>query len=222
MTRDFKGVWADATMWLSEGLKCQTRCFLLEIDSLDKGEGCWAKNNHFARLFGMSKNRVSEVLKDLALKGYISISYETQDDGEEIRFLKVTWAVEKSIGQSKNRSTQSKNRSTQSKNRLPNNRTEKYIENNSEIYEISAFDFLKNEFPIQLEQTVMGFKSQIKDWDRFVKYFNNSCDMKELPYTKRALFGRLKALKDQWIVNQQKENPVAAEQTVKQKIGKRL
>ena len=206
MNRDFKGVWVNKDLWLRQGLKCTARCFLVEIDSLDKGNGCWAKNQHFSIMFGISKNRVSEIIKQLAADNLIIIWYENED-GEDIRYLRVLEAVEKSTTQSKNRLNQSKNRLSQSKNRLPNNRTEYNIENNNEIY-VKAFSFLEENYPSRVEKFMMDYGGKIKDLDGFIKYFNNQADEKELKYSQRILFGRLNNLADTWLVNQNKYHSV--------------
>lgn|SRR5699024_6974190 len=75
MERAFKGVWIPREVWLSKELSLQEKVFLVEIDSLDNENGCYASNGHFAEFFGLSKNRCSEVIKSLEKKGYVSIQY---------------------------------------------------------------------------------------------------------------------------------------------------
>jgi hypothetical protein len=71
--RDFKGIWIPKEIWLSESLTLQEKVFLVEIHSLDNEDGCFASNDYFARFFGVSKRRASEVINALHLKGYLSI-----------------------------------------------------------------------------------------------------------------------------------------------------
>ena len=71
--RDFKGVWIPKEIWLSKNLTLQEKVFLVEIDSLDNQEGCFATNQYFADFFGISKTRVSLVIKSLVDKGYITL-----------------------------------------------------------------------------------------------------------------------------------------------------
>lgn len=75
MKRDFKGVWIPKEIWLSKELTLQEKLFLVEIDSLDNEEGCYASNDYFSEFFGLSKNRCSEVIKSLEKKGILKISY---------------------------------------------------------------------------------------------------------------------------------------------------
>lgn len=49
----------------------QEKVFLAEIDSLDNEQGCYANNEYFARFFGISKVRVSEVINSLVAKGWV-------------------------------------------------------------------------------------------------------------------------------------------------------
>ena len=71
-TRDFKGIWIPKEIWLSEGLTLQEKVFLVEIDSLDNKDGCYANNQYFAEFFGISKTRVSLVISSLVDKGFIN------------------------------------------------------------------------------------------------------------------------------------------------------
>ena len=55
-----------------------------EITTLTMKNGeCWASNNYFANLYGVTPQAVSKWLKDLENAGYIEISYERQ--GKEIK-----------------------------------------------------------------------------------------------------------------------------------------
>lgn len=79
MERAFKGIWIPKEIWLSENLTLQEKVFLVEIDSLDNDEGCFASNSYFAKFFGISTGRVSQVINSLKSKGYLIIDYETKD-----------------------------------------------------------------------------------------------------------------------------------------------
>ena len=47
--RDFKGVWFPAEVWLDERLTALDKFILMEIDSLDNDDGCYASNEHLAK-----------------------------------------------------------------------------------------------------------------------------------------------------------------------------
>ena len=84
MNRDFKGVWIPKEIWLSTDLKVMEKLILVEIDSLDNEEGCFASNEHFSKFFSLSKNRCSEIIKSLEKKGYIEINYVYQEGSKAI------------------------------------------------------------------------------------------------------------------------------------------
>lgn len=82
--RDFKGVWIPKEIWLSTDLKVMEKLILVEIDSLDNEDGCFASNEHFSKFFSLSKNRCSEIIKSLEKKGYITIEYVYQQGSKAI------------------------------------------------------------------------------------------------------------------------------------------
>ena len=49
--RAFKGIWIPKEIWLSTDLKVMEKLVLVEIDSLDNEEGCFASNDHFSKFF---------------------------------------------------------------------------------------------------------------------------------------------------------------------------
>ena len=73
MNRDFKGVWIPKEVWLNPELKIMEKLFLVEIDSLDGAQGCFASNAHFAEFFDISKGRCTQIIKSLEAKGIIKI-----------------------------------------------------------------------------------------------------------------------------------------------------
>ena len=89
--RNFKGIWIPKEIWESDELTLREKVFLVEIDSLDGDDGCYASNDHFAKFFGLSKNRCSEVINSLNHKGYITIRYLYKDKTKQIekRIIKI-------------------------------------------------------------------------------------------------------------------------------------
>lgn len=81
--RAFKGIWIPAEIWLSKDLTIMEKIFLVEIDSLDNDDGCYASNKYFAEFFGVTTVRASQVIKSLNEKGYVEISYIK--DGNQIK-----------------------------------------------------------------------------------------------------------------------------------------
>lgn len=81
--RDFKGVWIPKEVWLNRDLSLIEKVFLVEIDSLDNKDGCYASNKYFSEFFDISKGRCSQIINQLKDKGLISIEYERE--GKEIK-----------------------------------------------------------------------------------------------------------------------------------------
>ena len=75
MKRDFKGIWIPSEIWLNKDLSLIEKCFIVEIDSLDNSDGCFASNGYFAEFFSISKSRCSQIIKGLETKEFISIQY---------------------------------------------------------------------------------------------------------------------------------------------------
>jgi hypothetical protein len=72
MERDFKGVWIPKEVWLDENLTWMEKLLLVEIDSLDKEKGCFASNKYFGDFFQLSPSRISELVSQLVVKGYVT------------------------------------------------------------------------------------------------------------------------------------------------------
>lgn len=70
--RNFKGIWIPSEIWLNNNLTLQEKVFLVEINSLDNSNGCFANNEYFANFFNLSKTRVSVVINSLVEKGFIT------------------------------------------------------------------------------------------------------------------------------------------------------
>ena len=82
--RDFKGIWIPKEIWLTEDLTMQEKLFYVEINSLDNESGCFAGNNHFAEFFGISKQRVSLVIKSLIEKGFVKSTIIYKKNSKQI------------------------------------------------------------------------------------------------------------------------------------------
>lgn len=78
--RKFKGVWIPADYWLDENLSIMEVVILTEIDSLDGENGCFASNKHFADFLGVTSGRASQLITDLKEKGYIQVTYTTNNN----------------------------------------------------------------------------------------------------------------------------------------------
>ena len=77
--RNFKGIWIPAALWLCDELSINEKVLLLEIDSLqDPVKGCYKSNKAFGQFFGLSANRISELVNSLQKKGFLKIKQLTK------------------------------------------------------------------------------------------------------------------------------------------------
>jgi len=84
MERKFQGIWIPAELWLTRKLTMQEKLFLVEINSLDNVDGCFATNKYFADFFDISKTRVTTILSNLTEKGFINRKMIYKDGTKEI------------------------------------------------------------------------------------------------------------------------------------------
>lgn len=71
--REFKGVWFPAEVWLDERLTALEKIILIEIDSLDGEDGCYASNEYLAKFCQCSQSKVSGAIAKLKKLGYIKV-----------------------------------------------------------------------------------------------------------------------------------------------------
>ena len=84
MERGFKGIWIPKEIWLDKTLTLEEKVMLVEIDSLDCGDGCFAQNAYFADFFDLSKNRVCAIIRSLKAKGYIVVNIIYKSGSKEV------------------------------------------------------------------------------------------------------------------------------------------
>lgn len=84
MDRAFKGIWIPKDIYLDTNLNWTEKILLLEIDSLDGEEGCFASNEHFAKHLMISKDRVSKLISKLNLLGYITVKIIYKNGSKQI------------------------------------------------------------------------------------------------------------------------------------------
>ncbi|MGL5330986.1 MAG: conserved phage C-terminal domain-containing protein, partial [Peptostreptococcaceae bacterium] len=91
MQRDFKGIWIPKKIWNDKELGWTEKLVLVEIDSLDNDEGCFASNQYFSEFFNLSTRRIINIINTLVEKGYLErqLVYKTNSKIIEKRILKV-------------------------------------------------------------------------------------------------------------------------------------
>jgi len=187
MERNFKGIWIPKEIWLNKKLTVMEKLFLVEIDSLDNEKGCYASNKHFSEFFDLSKNRCTEIIKKLELKGLLTIEIVRKENQIIKRIIKIK-------GIRKTEQPYSEN--------LEENNT---LLNNTKR-EIRALDFFKINSPGDYEAYLMQNKKQLKDFEKFSEDFNDKVDIEGLEFTTKIIKARLNTFTRNWIVNQNKFN----------------
>lgn len=143
MSRDFKGIWIPKDVWLSKDLSLQEKVFLVEISSLDNEDGCFASNGYFAEFFGLSKTRVSLVIKSLIDKKYLTSKIIYKEGTKQIlkRVLKESY-----IGYTRKvkEPTQGKLKDSNTVNNTTSNTVNKTL--GEQLEELSISNNLKEKF----------------------------------------------------------------------------
>lgn len=164
--RDFKGVWFPKEVWLDTRITALEKMILLEIDSLDNENGCYASNEYLAEFCQCSERKVSESIRKLIEYDYVCVK---SFDGR-VRVLQ---------------SRLSKTASQSSKNceaELQNLRQSNIIENNNKDNIIYIIDYLNKSagthYRVNNEKTKRLINSRLKEKfeiEDFVKVIDNKC-----------------------------------------------
>lgn len=74
--KEFKGIWLPKELWFLDDLNLTEKVLLSVINSLtDADNGCFANNEYFAKLLGLSKGRISKIINALVKRGYLEIDF---------------------------------------------------------------------------------------------------------------------------------------------------
>lgn len=85
INRNFKGIWIPKELYLNHDLTWTEKILLMEIDSLDHGQGCFASNNYLAEFLGVSRDWIKHVIGNLKEKSLIVV-----DERDGRRFIKLS------------------------------------------------------------------------------------------------------------------------------------
>lgn len=74
MTREFKGVWIPAEVWLDDRLSLTEKALLAEIDSFSgNGKSFYKSNDTIVEEYKVSRSTISRAVKHLSELGYINV-----------------------------------------------------------------------------------------------------------------------------------------------------
>lgn len=78
----FTGVFFCKALWLDNTIPAIEKMVLMEIDALDGEDGCYAGNEHFSEMFGVTERQIQRYIADLKEKG--CISFESFDGRKRV------------------------------------------------------------------------------------------------------------------------------------------
>ena len=88
--KEFKGIWIPKELWFLDDLNLTEKVLLSVINSLtDADAGCFANNEYFAKLLGLSKGRISKIINALVKKGYLEIDFSCYSEIRKIEKRKI-------------------------------------------------------------------------------------------------------------------------------------
>lgn len=120
--RNFLGVWLPKSIYLNKDLSWSEKILLVEIESLDNEDGCFASNDYFADFLDVTKTTVSVAISKLKKLGFIE---QVSFDGRR-RVLKV---INAEFKKTERQSVEKPKRSIQEN--LQHNNTVNNTDNNS-------------------------------------------------------------------------------------------
>jgi len=200
--RDFKGVWIPKKIWLNKNLSIMEKLFLVEIDSLDNEDGCYASNSHFSEMFYISKGRCTQIVKSLERKGFVKITLIRDKKIITKRLIRVVNKLNTLVNKLNSPSENIK------QGYLENDEGNNTLLNNTKG-DIVAFDFLKINYPSRLEtEFVMRYHKSISDKKKFVQDFNDTVEIEiennKLKWSANSLFSRLSKYARNYAKNESK------------------
>jgi len=83
--REFKGLWIPREIWETPQLNVVEKTFFGEIFALDGEDGCFASNEHFCKMFGVSDRQIQNYIKKLKDLALITVEVDKHKDRRTIR-----------------------------------------------------------------------------------------------------------------------------------------
>jgi len=168
--RDFKGVWFPKEIWLNKDLTLFEKAILIEIDSLDNGNGCYASNEYLAGFCGCSIKTISSSITKLIDLGYLKL--ESFDGRKRVLKSLLSSQPSKNCYAEKKKLLGSKEKITrQDNNNINNTNTNNFknIENNS-------IDNIEDKYSIICKSNDLIKKEEYKEeipYKEIIEYLND-------------------------------------------------
>lgn len=196
-----------ASVRYDESVCANAKLLYGEITAMCSAEGyCWAENGYFAKLYNVNPETISRWISQLSKGNYINTELNKSEGNKRKIFIvdaSITLLTKNAIPIDKKRNT------LLMKNAIPIDEKRKSIKenitiNNTVNRESTALSFFEVNFPSEFERLMMQYKSQINDWDDFVKSFEATVDQEGLEFKLNVLRGRFGKYAQNWIRNQKK------------------
>jgi hypothetical protein len=194
MNRDFKGVWIVKEVWLDTNLTWMEKLFLVEIDSLDNEEGCFATNKYFAEFFQLSQSRVSEIINSLVSKGYITTFLLYEGKQVKQRTLTMTIPIRK-IDEGIRNTEEGYSEKAKDNNTILNNTNKKNIYNHKESF-VNRVDEYKDRLGNQYQS--------------FIDYWTEANDKGKMRFQDQKFFDVARRI-GTWVKNAKNFQPTTTE-----------
>ena len=99
------------------------RLLLIYILSLCKKYGyCWATNEHFKKIFSVSKQTISKSISSLSKYGYIALEYDKKEKNNSKRLIRISEVLKKEISDIKDNLNTSIQKNFKQNNKYSNNK----------------------------------------------------------------------------------------------------
>jgi len=199
MNRDFKGVWIPKEVWMDEKLSWMEKLFLVEVDSLNAEKGCFASNAYFGEFFQLSNSRVSEIIKSLVSKGYITTFLIYEGKQVKQRILTPTVPIRKLEGGIR-KTEEGYSEKAKGINTLINNTS---INNTNNLYND------KEAFVKRLDELKDKLGNQ---YDSFLSYWTEEDAKGKMRFQDQKFFDISRRIAT-WVKNSKNFEPVATQNT---------
>lgn len=95
-SRQFKGVWIPAELWLNNNLTWLQKCLIAEIDSLSsKDKPCFASDAYLAEQFNVSLDRMKHLIMEVKSTGFVkTVSFDGRRRGMVVQYDSTAGVVE--------------------------------------------------------------------------------------------------------------------------------
>jgi len=183
-----KGIWVNIDIMNDTNLTANEKFLLAEVDQLSSLEdGCYASNNHFAELIGITRANASRTIGNLVKKKYIisSIKMGTRNRERSIKMIKTYYQNDNRVVSKRQESKENKQSNKQIKKQVPTiEEIEAYIKEKE--LGVSASKFF-NYF--DAGNWIDSNGKKVKNWKQKLLTWDNHAKPTDAPKKKERIWG---------------------------------